>query len=695
MNAGIRLINLGWARIAQVIEKRVLNRPPDGEISKFFRSGSNIDIRMAKTPHQKNLEFHEFNSLKRRRRTMSAHVKLKTGLSAAFLILSAGVGFAQESASQSKADGEFYRGYYLQHRIRNYAEAVRAYKDCIKLGPGSELQAAVDAEMAELQEELATADFAQIMPSDAIVYMELSNPADHLEKIADLMGLTGKQRDSRREKASLQIENEFVIPSDFQLSPALLREIKKIRGAAVAITNVRNDGPPMEGILAIHAGESDLINGLLETGVQLAPATETIGGFPAFKIDGQIWIVKTNRLLIVASQQDQIENVLRRIADQDVDSLAHLEKFKIAREKNRGAAVFAFVNPQVALKRLDHIVDREFAMARMAIDFDHMEHVTAALMATDDGVRARLNVKFAEDHNSFGYGLIRTVPLSHKALRHVPSGSVAVVGMGLNPQMLLAAQAVGTRQLSALDIGRELFANIEEVGLFVLPSLARENDEIPDVGLVIASSDIQKSTQLWNQLLTLPSLMNIEEGPTADAISVNGVEARQYTFAEKGVPQLVVAKLGDDAMVAGTRGAVEAAINSGKSNATLANDHRLAALVDSNSEYTSKAAFLHAGRALKLAAAMEKGRDSQEMNMISELVRDLVVTLTFNEAPADFEIQTDVTGLPRFDEIIKTLAVFQPEDRRREREPTVNVQESPSDYARNQKRSRDVELDQR
>jgi len=610
---------------------------------------------------------------------MCAYDGPKTCLPIAFVILFASVGLAQQSASQTKADTEFYRGYYLQHESGNFGEAVKAYKQSIKLGPSSKIQTAIDAEMAELQEELATADFAQVMPGNAIAYLEISNPADHLEKIAAIMGLTGKQFSAHGDKVTLHIEDELAIPSDFQLSPALLREFKKIRGAAVAITDVRDQVPPFEGIAAIHAGQSDLLGGILETGVQLVPATDNIGGFPTFSIEGHVWIVKTNRLLIIASSKDKIENCLRRITVQDVDSLANVESFKTAREENQDAALFAYVNPAMAIQRFGDFFEGELAIARMALDLDHMEHVTVALTATDKGIRGRLNVKYAKDHNSFGYGLIRTVPLSNKALKHVPSGSAAVVGMGLNPQMLLAAQAAGSRQLSALDIGREFFANIEEVGLFVLPSMTQQNEEIPNIGLVISSSDLEKSTKLWNQMLTLPSMMNIEKGPTAKSISIEGVEARQYTFADEDAPELVIAKLGDEALVAGTRNAVEAVIIASRSGASLANDDRAAAFWESKSEYTSKAAFVHVGRALQLAAAMEHGRDADEMRMISEVIQDLVVTLVVNEAPADFEVQADVSGLPQFDEIIKAVAKSQTSVRHQKRATKKSVQSSPSD----------------
>jgi hypothetical protein len=592
------------------------------------------------------------------------------------------------SQSKKSAESEFHRGYYLQHESNDFAEAIKAYKSALKLGANERIRVAVDSEMAELQEELATADFARIMPADAIAYLEISNPADHVERIAKAMGLTGKSFSPGEEKVTIKIDGELAISSDFQISPALLREFKKIRGAAIAITDLRENDPPFEGVAVLHPGDSDLIGGFLETGVQLVTATENIGGFPTFNVEGQVWLVKTERLVLASTSKSKIQKCLDRIKDQSVKSLADVDGFKTARSGNADAAVFAFVNPEKAVSKFERFMRDEIAIARMAFDLDSMEHVTAAVTATDRGLKTRFHVKYSEDHNSFGYGLIRTVPLSKKALTHVPSGAAGVVGMGLNPKMILAAQAAqGTsRHLSALDIGREFFANIEEVAVFVLPSVTRENDEIPNVGLVIASSDVEKSDSLWNQILTLPSMLKIKDGPTAKNISIDGSSAREYSFPDPSAPKLVIARIGDEALVAGTHAAVQAVIKARKSGETLANDDRAKAFWESNSEHTSKTAYVNVGRALRLAASLEGGRAASEMRMVSEVIQDLVVTLVVNEAPADFEVETNLVGLPQFDAIIKAAAKFQPAQTRRAM-TSKEVQPSVSD--------RDIRADRR
>lgn len=588
---------------------------------------------------------------------MRFNIGLKTCLSLSLATMFAGTGIAQQTVP-SKADAEFYKGYYQHHEANNLPAAVKSYKRAIQLGVSPSIADAVENEMTNLQESVVTSSFENVMPADAIAYIELSNPANHVEQLARLMGLTGKPKSDSGPVVVLPIDREIAIPSDFQISPALLREMKKLRGAAVAITEIKdsNDGPPVEGLLVIHPGESDLLQGILETSIQFAPASERLGGFPTFTIENKVWIVQTQTLIFVSDSKETIVDGLDRIKNSKLGSLADVDSFKTARATEKDAAVFAYVNPEQMMTRFGHMMRGEMSMIRVAIDLDHLQHITSSIKATDNGLQTRFSVQYSEDHNSFGYGLIRTTPLSKKALSKIPSEAAVVVGMGLNPQMVLAAQTTAGQHISALDIGRELFANIEEIGLFVLPSTIQGNREFPNVGVVFTANDLDKSNRLWNEMLSLPSKMKIDDGPRAKTIEINGVAAREYTFNDPGAPELVIAKLGDEAMVAGTRMAVEAVIAANRSGTTLANDKSASAFWEASTESTAKALFVKVGPALQLAASMSGGNDASEMMMIKSAVDNLSIIATVDESHTNFDVTTSVVDLPKFENIIKTLA---------------------------------------
>ena len=161
-----------------------------------------------------------------------------------------------------------------------------------------------------------------------------------------------------------------VISSDFQISPALLREMKKIRGAAASISNIDQRGKPI-GVAVIHPGDSDLLTGLVETGIQLVPSTERIGGFPTFQIEDEAWIVKTNRLIIASTEKAQIKKCLDRMSG-GATSLSGVESFIAARAEHGNTAVFAFIDPQVAFKKLGPMLGHEATIAKVVLDVNHM-----------------------------------------------------------------------------------------------------------------------------------------------------------------------------------------------------------------------------------------------------------------------------------------------------------------------------------
>ena len=584
-----------------------------------------------------------------------------------------------QDKTESAAMARYYQGYYLQHEQLDLEKALEAYRDAKRLSRDSSTTRMIDRSISRLRENLATSDFATLMPANAFAYVEISQPANHVEQIAKLMGLTGRNFSDNDDRVVVRIEDGLALSSDFQISPALLRELKKFRGAAVAVTGVSDRGP--KGVAVINPGDSDLLTGVLETGIQLVPSEKRIKGFPTFQIENEVWIVKTTQLIVASTEREEIARCIARISNPSAESLAENKKFQLARASNKGAGVFAFVNPASAFEQFGPNANQEMAIAKMALDIDHMNFVSLAIRSTDSGAQARLDVDYQEEHQSLAYGLIRTAPLSKNALKHLPSEAVGVVGIGINPKVAFAAQAAGGRYLSALDIGREFFANMEEVGLFVLPIRSR-NTPIPDVGLVIASSDIEKSEQLWTTLLELPAKMNVDRA-SVEIQEIEGIRAHVFQMPQEAqMPPLVVARLNDQSMIAGTRNAVQVAISSAKNGSTLANDTKAKTLFDATNEHTAKAGYLRVGRAFQMASQFNRGSDAEFMRAFSEVADDMNITLVVNEAPTHFATIVNANNLPTFESMVKMMAKMeQGFASGRTRERRVNTAEARADRA--------------
>lgn len=562
--------------------------------------------------------------------------------------------------SNDDGKSEFYRGYYLQNEAHNYEAALAAYRAALDAGANADLREHIQDQISRIESELAASDFAALMPASAFAYVEITSPADHVERVAEMMGLTGN-RETDGEVVTIQLDEALAISSDFKISPALMREMKKVRGAAAAITSFDPRTGP-DGIAIIHPGDSDLLTGMLETGVQLVPTTENINGYPTYQIENEVWIVKTERLIVVARNRTAIESCIGRIGRTSDSSLADQPAFQQARDAAGDSAVFAYASPAGVMNNLDDRMLREISIARMLMDLDHLNSVSASLGSTSDGIRFQARARYAENHNSLAYGLIRTAPLSGEALAYVPAESMAVIGLGVNPQLLQSVPAGDSNLISAMDIGREIFGNIREIGLFVLPQMTDQSNEVPETAMLIVSNDADKSERLWDQLLTLPSQVIPEEGLSASDVQIEGVAARRFTFPERDAPHLFVARLNENCLIAGTNKAVAAAISAANSGNTLANSPQGASLGRAmDPETTSKVAMVHIGRAMRLAASVNRG-DSREMLHIADAIGELHSSMVINEGANEMEISVELTALPQFEDIIRTASRMMPEN---------------------------------
>ena len=211
---------------------------------------------------------------------------------------------ATDSCIAQEAEDHFYRGYYLQQEGQLKA-ALAEYKQALDAEGNSAVRQRVLQQLDLITESIAAADMSRLMPADAIVYMEISQPGARLEQLAKTVGLVGRKQ-NKQDRVLLPLEDGLVLPSDFQISPALLSELKKISGVAMAITGFDHEREEPQGVMVIHAGNSDLIRGLIETGVQVIPQEESISGCQTFCIEDEMWFVKKGSLLVGSDQPEQI-----------------------------------------------------------------------------------------------------------------------------------------------------------------------------------------------------------------------------------------------------------------------------------------------------------------------------------------------------------------------------------------------------
>lgn len=606
---------------------------------------------------------------------------------------------AQRGAAQDAAESHFQRGYYLQTLKSDPAGAAKAFEQVLA-DPAATAEMKTDAQtrLAQCREDLAAADLAQLLPADALAYIEVNRPGAHVGNLIRMFGLMGDPAAGAKvtgerpatpqggDGSGIPLAPGFQVPSDFAVSPALVRELEKVRGIAAAITSVDQRGIP-DGVAVIHPGESDLLRGLAETSIQFVQRGDAIDGFKTYQIENEVWLVQTARLFVVARTRDQAAAAVTRLKNGGAESLASHARFAKLAADRKDALAFAYVaGDQIAPLMIAHGAFTEAMIARSVVDLDKLESLTATVKTTSDGIEVQAKAVMGEGHRNLAYALIRTAPATRRTLAHVPSGAAAVGILGLNPATKTPAEPVvppgEPRYVTAMDLGREVFANIEEISVFVTPAANPEaRTPIPEVGVVFGVKDPEQSQALWDQLLALPSMFGAPLTSPPTDVTIEGAKGRQFRFPY--IPPIVLVAQKDRTFLAGTHGAVAASLRvaAGKQD-SLAKDPQLKALVDALPEHTSKGAVVHIGRAMRMAAPLA-GRDMPaEVGLSMSVLDNLTLSFVTDEQPTQFAVRAQAKGMPDVAQLVKIAARFEESHRSRIVEAQRQIEAARADAAR-------------
>jgi hypothetical protein len=577
-----------------------------------------------------------------------------------------------------------HQAYYLEHHDRDFLAARELYQAVLSANPATADRAVARAGADRCRDHLAAQNFASVMPPDALGYIELSRPGEVFEKLAGMLGLTtADMAQVLAQRPSAEANALFHIPQHVAISPALFEALQSFGGLAVSITGVDPEtGDNPRGVMVLHHGDVNLLRGLLETAFQFAPTAEKILDMPTFSvvIEGvRVVGVLTEALLIVGSSRDLVEGVVTRLNDPAAPSLASRADLSEVMASRTGATVFALADIQAILTLArGHMSDgdrREMAAIDAVADLGSLRWAAWSMGIHDGVIGARFTLRLADQHRSIAYNLTRLPPMSRKSLDLVPVDAAAVVAFGLNPAIAAAAldaaspprriEARGDAELGAvaaptvtgLDVGRELFGNIHEVCAFVVPGKMQKAegdaglDIVPNAGLVLAVNDVSRSRALWDQLLSLPGLVESGEPSPPRQIKIGETPVTSYQLPAVG--RVYVAELNGCMAIALTRTAMKAAIRvATKGEAILTDESVGGRLARLPADCTFMAAA-HVGRCA--AAAADSGEPGVAMvaQQVAGFCRDTVVCVGVEQGPSQFSIQASLSGLPDLNEVLK------------------------------------------
>ena len=267
------------------------------------------------------------------------------------------------------------------------------------------------------------------------------------------------------------------------------------------------------------------------------------------------------------------------------------------------------------------------------------------------GLSLDIALRLDEGHRNLVYNFLRTPALNPETLKCVPAGAAAVVLGALNnaDSSYDSSSGDGNGQpvVTALDIGREFFANITGLALFVLsPDDGRSEggSPIPDIGLVLTVNDPSQSEALWLQILGLANLAAGGGGLEGSPVEVAGVSTRRFQLPNG--PTIHFATLGNDVLIGSSETAVARAIAAKRGGKSLASDEAFAASLKRLGPDTTKAVLVHAGRAAAVAKRFMPPGEAAQVAPIMDVLSGTVVSLVTEHSDERLSFTTEVSGIP-------------------------------------------------
>ncbi|MEW6251607.1 MAG: hypothetical protein AB1716_13245, partial [Planctomycetota bacterium] len=570
---------------------------------------------------------------------------------------------------ESPAD-KLYRAYYFEREKGDCGAAAKLYAEvaAAKDAPG-DVQAMAKVRLVACQEEIATADLARLMPPEPLAYVELSRPGERVRKLLDQLGLLARPG----QPPPAPGENRLAI------SPALVDAIFGLRGAAVAVTGLDPANHRPAGVAVLHPGDMTVVRGLLETGLPAAAEViQPIGGFPTYRVE-EAYVTLTARLVVAGTSPAEIESLLSRLKGTEPESLATNARLQDVLKDRRGELLFLCVNPQPLMPLVDALMmtgagrSREGMLAHALLDPKSLQAVTGRLDVSDQGLAFELTLRLDEGHRNLVYNFLRRPAIDMAALRCVPAGAAGFLTLAMNPAPPqyadTAARPAGELPVvTALDIGRELFANINGVAIYFLPPAgAGAKGGIPDIGATITVNDPAKSDALWSQLLGLASLA--AGGPTMEGAQrqVAGAAVRSYDFEKFSVHATTV---GHHLLITSTDSAMTRALEAKRSGKSIVDDAGFAPLMARIGPHTTVALLAHAGRCAELARPFIPPGEAAELEPVIALLANTTAAVTIDHSDRMLRLGAGVNGVPDVSGLVNARLTLEQRRRRTQGELT-------------------------
>jgi len=597
--------------------------------------------------------------------------------------LQAAIKIYQEVITDSSAQDNLvaqalYRQGMCYMKLKNEPEAKAAFS---KLVAQHSDQTQLIAKVKPLLDELGNADPASLMPPETIMYVEIGRPGKQIETILNMLKGTPFENPLAMLGGGSQPSGEETGPANMigaMLNPSMMAEFKKIRGLGIGVTGLAQGSPP--AIAVLYPGQSDALRGLILAGLgMIGRPADPIEGMQVVHFPDGGGAAYDDTVIIAASPSpkavDQLTAAVKRYKGLlGGPSLASSNKSfaKISKHARQGNAVTLWLNVNETYQGLMKIlppdaIPQQVHMANGLVDFENVDDIIASLSIEKTGIALEANANLRAGHNCVAYNMIRTPHLSKAALKAIPSEAIALVSLALGEPGTAQAEAVGEQILNAtsLDIGRELFSNIEQITLFAVPvkgSMEAQEGEIPPqaktFGLAITSANPQQTRDILTSVLRSANMVASETEPVGGKYEITLANYQKVFGYMDQANKTTLLSLNPEIITTSIAAMKQGALSMGGSP--------LQDAVKTLPETTSKLIMVNLGGAIQFGAQnMDLPDDElgdqvrQAMAQLAQASEKTTFRLQTNEEANSFGIRLSVNNLPPVGQIVGSIMQIQ------------------------------------
>ncbi len=567
-----------------------------------------------------------------------------------------------------------YRQGMCYLKIKDEAAARGALEKLVAEYPG---QTEIIEKARPVLNELTDFDPASLMPPGTLVYVEFGTPGRQVETILNTLKGTPFENPlatlaGQKGQPGQQTNNQKS-PGDIVgalLNPSMMAEFKKIRSSAIGITGIAQNNPPMVAVL--YPGKSDALRGLILAALGMAgTAGEPMDGMQTVIIKDFGAVAYDDNVIITAHPADQLAWSVKQYKGLSSEpSLASSNKSftKLSKAQRQKKLVTVWANVDETYAQLLKMfpagqIPAGVLSANALMDFSNIDELTLTHSVETNGLATRLELQFKDGHHCLAYDLIRTPNIGKAALEAVPAEAIGLVSFSLSQSDGLQADKVREKiqNYTGLEVGREVFANIEQVALFAMPAtdVSTTNTFLPgQLGLAITSRNPDQTRQIITTLLG--TMSGVQPGAASG----------QYKISKAGQPEryCYVDQVAGTTLVSLNRSVVDAAAASLKNHKSICASGPLNRAVNELTPAASKLVLVNAGGAIRLLEPQMKfGKLNDEqaaqlktnLDQLARAADGTTIELRTDEQADNFAINSGVSGLPRLNEVIAPVQQIQ------------------------------------